>query len=110
MRALILSAIAPFRRSQDMKTNDTKPPPPSVRREFGNFLIKITTYDGDRKKFTGYGSDSDIIPKTMEYCAKMKCGENACTRPIVTTSPSTQEKNYIVVENLTEKSSYVHFV
>ena len=110
MRALVLSAIAPFRRTQDMKTNDIKPPPPIPPREFGNFLIKVTTYDGDKKKFTGYGRDSDIIPKTMEYCNKMKCGDNACSRPVVTTSPSTQEKNYIVVENISEKSSYVHFV
>lgn len=93
-------------------------PPPNFTPPNDNndqFSIKVTVYETDKtqkqtKRLTGYSQESDIIPKTVDYCLRHKSGTNVCTPPIVTTSSNNQLGDCIVVDDIIKKKTYVHFV
>ena len=92
------------------------PPPilPPEPHERGNFYIKSTVYeekDGETvKRYTGYSQDSDIIPKTVEWCMKNReAPENICTRPVVTSSTGKKFTGCIVVDDIMKKLTRVEW-
>ena len=95
----------------------TKIPPPvnNQLKEQSNFYIKVITYETDPestelKKYTGYSQDSDIIPKTCEYCESRTYGNHTCSPPIVSTVSNIEFQDCIIVENLLTDSSYIHWI
>ena len=89
-RPIIFSISYP---SKSMKTAIPPPKPPRPKKEQGNFYIKVTTYetttDKQIKRYTGFGQDSDIIPKTVEYCISNLAKGTVCEPPIVLTCSDT---------------------
>ena len=58
----------------------------------------------------GYSQDSEIIPKTVEFCNKRRSDmENVCTRPIVTTSTDAMFQECIVTDDLIKKVTSVEW-
>ena len=79
------------------------------------FSIKVTTFEqtnGDRtyKRFVGYSQDSEIIPKTMELCNKIKKNGSFCTRPIITTAANNIFTECVVVDNYVKETTTIHYV
>ena len=109
----VLSAlVSPMRQPKTVNPPPSPPPPP---KEDGNFHIKVTTYETNPaseriKRYTGYSQDSEIIPKTMEYCISQAGGENMCQRPVVSTCTGNTFTNCVVVDNLVTKSTHVHWI
>lgn len=86
---------------------------PPIRRtpsiQTGDFTIKVTVYEkcGDEKikRFTGYSQESDIIPKTYEYCESVRSEFNACSVPIVRTTTSKKFLDCIVIDDIVHETT-----
>tara|TARA_B100001093_G_scaffold3139_3_gene3230 strand:+ start:2305 stop:2685 length:381 start_codon:yes stop_codon:yes gene_type:complete len=78
----------------------------------GNFYIKVITYEKDHenniKRYTGYSQESDIIPKTCEFCESRSGKNSECTPPIVSTVNEVDLCDCIVAENFITESSFIH--
>ena len=81
-------------------------------KENGNFYIKVITYEKDNenniKKYTGYSQESDIIPKTYEFCESRSGKNSECTPPIVSTVNEVDLCDCIVAEDFVTESSFIH--
>ena len=80
------------------------------------FIVKVTMYDNDSdgnvcKKLTGYSKDCDLITKIVDfYCtATLHTDEtHKCSNPIITTVSKSDLCEVIIVDNVTDGSSFIH--
>ena len=94
----------------------TRPPQsPSPPNGNDDFVYKVTTYQTDSsnnkvKKFVGYDSDIDILPKTMSYCERSARNAETCSQPTVGTSKDCKLAGIVIVTNYQTGTTFPHFV
>ena len=94
----------------------TRPPQtPPLPNENGEFVYKVITYQTDVsnikvKKFVGYDSDIDILPKTMSYCERTARNSETCSQPTVGTSNECKLAGIVIVTNYQTGTTFPHFL
>ena len=94
----------------------TRPPAnPSPPNENGDFVYKVVTYqidsnDDKMKKFVGYDTDIDILPKTISFCKQCARNNEICSQPTIGTSNDCKMAGMVIVTNYQTGTSYPHFV
>ena len=80
------------------------------------FSIQATTYEISAtqndvlKKYTGYSTDSDIIPITVSHCQQNMHEDNYCTRPVVTTTTHVHSNECIIVEDKIKFRKHIYWL